>query len=187
MYAVVSQRFLQSSAVVLVALLTAPLQADWQPERSDSRQLKAAAAIDEIRAGNPAAAPFLEEAYGLAILPRVTRAAVGFGGATGSGLVIEGDIIIGTTRFWQLSGGIQGGVKTFRMIVIFKNKAALDEFTSGRLQFAGQAGVDIAAWGVHGTPSWNDGVAVFVDTELGLMAEFAYSGIRFSFRPLPKS
>lgn len=170
------------SVALLLALLATSLQAEWTPEDSDARQLKAAAAMKQVLASKPEAVPFVEEAYGFAILPRVGRVAVGFGGATGSGLVVEGDKVIGTTRFWQLSGGLQGGIKSFRMLILFRDKAALDEFVSGRLQFAGQAGLDVATWGIHGTPSWNEGVAIFVDTELGLMAEFAYSGIRFSFR-----
>ena len=181
----VSQRRICIAWVVLAASLAVPVQAAWDPDKSDTRQLQAATAIEAIRAKNPGSEVFFEEAYGFAILPRVARVALGFGGATGSGLVIGNGKIIGTTRFWQLSSGIQGGVKTFKMIVLFRDKAALEDFTSGRLQFAGQAGLDFAAWGVHGTPSWNEGVAVFVATELGLMAEFAYSGIRFSYRPFP--
>jgi lipid-binding SYLF domain-containing protein len=129
---------------------------------------------------------YFEQAYGFAILPSITRAAVGFGGAYGKGLVIEGDRLIGTTGFWQLTSGMQLGAKNFSMIVFFKDQEALQYFKAREMQFAGQAGLAVANFGVAGTPAYNDGVAIISVTRMGLMAEFSYGGIKFTYKDLPQ-
>ena len=158
--------------------------ADWEADPDDRRQVKAATAIAQFRERIPRTAMFFEEAYAFAILPSVTRAALGFGAAYGSGIVIEGDDVIGTTRFWQFSSGIQGGVRNFSMIIFFKDKEALEYYKTGRLQFLGQAGVAVATVGAAGTPAYNQGVAIVTVSRLGLMFEFSYSGARFTYKPL---
>ena len=120
----------------------------------------------------------------LAILPSVTRIAFGFGGAYGNGIVAEGDDLIGTTRFYQFTGGIQGGARNFSMIIFFKDKEALEYYKTGELQFMGQAGIAVATAGIASTPAYNEGVAIFTVTRLGLMLDFSYSGARFTYQPL---
>ena len=160
--------------------------ADWQPDSSDKKQMKAQAAIEKIRDKIPRSAMYFDEAYGFAILPSVTRAAVGFGGAYGKGFVIEGDKLIGTTGFWQFTSGIQLGVTNFSMIVFFKDVEALEYFKAREMQFAGQAGLAVATFGVAGTPTYNEGVAIIAMTRLGLMVEFSYGGIKFTYKDLPQ-
>ena len=49
------------------------------------------------------------------------------------------------------------------------------------LQFMGQAGIAVATVGAAGTPTYDEGVAIVTVTRLGLMAEFSYSGAKFSY------
>ncbi len=158
--------------------------AAWEADPDDKREAKAASAIEQLRERIPRTEMFFEEAYAFAILPSVTRFAVGFGAAYGSGIVIEGDDVIGTTRFWQFSSGIQGGVRNFSMIIFFKDKEALEYYKKGELLFMGQAGVAVATVGAAGTPAYNPGVAIVTVSRLGLMFEFSYSGARFTYKPL---
>ena len=169
---------------VLAVCLSSPSFADWQPDTSDSRQRSASAAIAKFRAKKPELNSYFEQAYGYAILPGITRVAVGFGGAYGRGLVVEGDRLIGRTGFSQFSSGIQIGVKYFSMIIFFKDREALEEYKESRVQFLGQTGIDLLTVGVSGTPAYNDGVAIFAMNKLGLMAELSYSGARFSYQPI---
>ena len=127
---------------------------------------------------------FFDDAYGYAILPSVTRFAIGFGGAYGKGIVVEGDDAIGTTKFWQFSSGIQGGVRNVSMIIFFKDKEALEYYKTGELQFMGQAGIAAGTVGAASTPAYNEGVAIVTVSRLGLMFEFSYSGARFTYKPL---
>ena len=158
--------------------------AAWEADPDDRRQAKAARAIEQLRERIPRTESFFEDAYAFAILPSVTRAALGFGAAYGSGIVIEGDGVIGTTRFWQFSSGIQGGARNFSMIIFFKDKEALEYYKTGELQFMGQAGIAAATVGAAGTPGYDEGVAIVTVTRLGLMFEFSYSGARFTYKPL---
>jgi lipid-binding SYLF domain-containing protein len=158
--------------------------AAWTADPNDRRQVAAEKAIAEIRERVPRSARYFDDAYGFAILPSVTRIGFGFGGAYGKGLVIERDRLIGTTGFWQFTSGIQAGARNFSMVILFRDKAALDLYTAGKAQFLGQAGLAVANRGIAGTPAYNDGVAIFVVTRLALMGEFTVSGAKFTFKPL---
>ena len=176
----------QIGVVISVLASSSIAMADWQPDTSDEKQVKAQATIEKIKEKIPRSAMYFEEAYGFAILPSITRAAVGFGGAYGKGLVVEGDKLIGKTGFWQFTSGIQLGVNNFSMIVFFKDQESLQYFKERKIQFAGQAGLAIATFGVAGTPAYNEGVAIITMTRLGLLAEFSYGGIKFTYKDLPE-
>jgi len=172
---------------LIVSLVISPIaQAEWQADPDDKKQVKAEAAIARIKEKAPRSAMYFDDAYGFAVLYSITRVAVGFGGAYGKGLVFEGDNLIGKTGFWQFTSGLQAGVKNFSMIVFFKDQEALEYFKAREMQFAGQAGIDIATWGAAGTPTYNEGVAIITATKLGLMAEFSYGGIKFTYKDLPQ-
>jgi lipid-binding SYLF domain-containing protein len=158
--------------------------AAWEADPDDRRQVNATNAIGQFRERIPGTEMYFDEAYAFAILPSVTRIAFGFGGAYGSGIVIDGADLIGTTRFYQFTGGIQGGARNFSMIIFFKDKEALEYYKTGKLQFMGQAGIAVATAGVASTPAYNEGVAIFTVTRLGLMLDFSYSGARFTYQPL---
>ena len=173
-------------AVVLAAmfLLGSQASADWTPDPDNKKQVASANAIAQIRERLPRSEPFFEDAYAFAIFPSVTRVGFGFGGAAGRGFVIEGDTIIGTTRFWQFTSGIQAGARNFSMVILFKDEAALEYYKTGKAQFMGQAGLAVAKVGVAGTPAFNDGVAIFTVTRLGLMGEFTISGAKMTYKPV---
>ena len=179
---------MRKKAIVCGAILGLCLStssfAEWQADTSDKKQAKAAAALTKFKDKRPEMRSYFDQAYGYAIIPGVTRVAIGFGGAYGRGLVVEGDELIGWTSFSQFSSGLQLGAKYFSMIVFFKDQAALEGYKKSQLQFLGQAGVDLVTVGLSGTPAYNDGVAIFAITRLGLMAEFSYSGAHFKYTPI---
>jgi lipid-binding SYLF domain-containing protein len=177
----------RSMRVLVAILLVAPClpaHAEWKADTDDPRQVAAARAVADIRERVPRSQAYFDEAYGFAILPSVGRVGAGFGGAYGRGLVVEGDRVVGTTSFWQFTSGIQAGARWFSMAILFKDKQALEDYQSGRLQFLGQAGLAAGPWGASGTPAYNDGVAIFAVTRFGLMAEFTVSGAKFTYRAL---
>jgi lipid-binding SYLF domain-containing protein len=171
-------------AAIFALSLSSPSFADWQADTSDKRQANAAAAIAKFKDKHPDLESYFEEAHGYAIIPGVTRAAIGFGAAYGRGLVIEGDDLVGWTSFSQFSSGLQLGAKYFSMIVFFKDQEDIEDYKLSQFQFLGQAGIDLATVGISGTPAYNQGVAIFAITRLGLMAEFSYSGARFKYKPI---
>jgi lipid-binding SYLF domain-containing protein len=171
--------------ILLLALIGGSANAEWVHDPANKKQVASASAIMQIKERIPRSQPFFEDAYGMAVFPSVTRVGFGFGGAVGKGFVIEGDTILGTTRFWQFTSGIQAGVRNFSMVVLFRDKEALDYYKQGKAQFMGQAGLAVANKGIAGTPAFNNGVAIFTVTRMGLMGEFTISGAKMTYRPLP--
>jgi lipid-binding SYLF domain-containing protein len=170
---------------LLSCLMSSPSAiAQWQADENDKKQLAAQAAILQIKERIPRSLPYFEDAYAIAVLPSVTRFGIGFGGAYGKGVVIEGENLIGTSGFWQFTGGIQAGIRYFSMIIFFKDNEALEYYKERKIQFLGQAGLAVATVGIAGTPAYNEGVAIITVTRLGLMAEFTYSGSKFTYKPL---
>ena len=140
---------------------------------------------ERIKTKVPRSEPYFEEAYAVALWPVIVRAGAGFGGAYGKGTVFEQGEPVGTAGYWQFTSGIQAGAKGFAMAIFFRDQAALEAFQERPLEFLGQAGLDIATVGWHGTPAYNDGVAIIAMTRFGLMAEFTISGVKFTYKPLP--
>jgi lipid-binding SYLF domain-containing protein len=163
-----------------------PVMADWQANPDDRLQVRAAKAMDKVRSKIERSAPYFEDAYAMAVWPGITRVGFGFGAAYGKGIVIEGDDAVGTVSYWQGSSGIQAGAKNLTMIIFFKDKESLEALKQGKVQFTGQAGLDIATVGVAGTPAYSEGVAIITATNLGLMAEFSAAGVKFNFKPYAK-
>lgn len=177
---------MNKTVLTLVILLAgAAANAEWVADPTNKKQVASANAISQIKERIPRSMPFFEDAYGMAVYPSVTRVGFGFGAAAGRGFVIEGDTIVGTSRYWQFSSGIQAGARNFSMVVLFKDKQALDYFKQAKVQFLGQAGLAAGTKGVAGTPAYNQGVVIFTVTRLGLMGEFSASGARFTYRPMP--
>jgi len=172
---------------LLLICCSLPATSQWVADPDNKHQVASAEAIAQVKERVPRSIPFFEDAYGMAVYPSVTRLGFGFGGATGKGFVIEGDTIVGTSRYWQFTSGIQAGVRSFSMVLLFKDKEAFDHFKQSETQFMGQSGLAAGTKGIAGTPAYNDGVAVFTVTRLGLMGEFTVSGAKFSYRPLPDS
>ena len=176
---------MKRTTLTLLFLSCLSANAAWVADPANEKQVASAVAIEQIKERIPRSQPFFDEAYGMVVYPSVTRLGLGFGGATGKGFVIEGETIIGTSRFWQFTSGMQAGVRNFSMVVLFKDKAALEYFKQGEAQFMGQSGLAAGNKGIAGTPSFNDGVAIFTVTNLGLMGEFTVSGAKFSYKPMP--
>ena len=177
----------RSVSLLVLALLpwaTPVSHADWEADSSIKLERRAAQAIATMRDKVARSHPYFADAYAMAVWPGITRVGLGFGGAYGKGVVIEQDQTVGTVGYWQFSSGIQAGAKNFSMILFFKNKEALESLKRGDMQFMGQAGIDVGTFGAHGTPTYNQGVAVIPLTRFGLMGEFAASGVKFSYRPI---
>ena len=98
--------------------------------------------------------------------------------------MIEQDRVVGTTKFRQVTSGIQAGVRVFSMMVFFKDEEALEHYKRELWQFVGHSGVSFAKFGASTDPGYNKGVAIFTKTRGGLMFEAAISGARYRYRPL---
>jgi lipid-binding SYLF domain-containing protein len=170
-------------AALLVLALSPVATAEWEAEEGDRLQERAENAIARMREKVERSHPYFEDAYAMAVWPGITRVAFGFGGAYGKGVVIEQGQAVGTVKYWQGSSGIQAGAKNFVLVLFFKDKESLEDLKLGKIQFTGQAGVDVATVGAAGTPTYNEGVAIIPLTNLGLMGEFSAAGTKYNYKP----
>ncbi len=147
-------------------------------------QQKAEQALESFRQ-DERLKPFFEKAEIIAIYPHNIRAAVGVGGAYGYGLVYRGENIIGRSRVYQITFGINFGGEGYRQILFFKTEEAFQRLINDIFpEFAGQAKVTIATVGASGTPSFNEEVALFTQLKGGLLLEASVGGHHYSFKAL---
>jgi len=96
------------TTVVLAILLSITMNAQvngWNPElENDSKE-----ALNTILEKTPKLESFKNEAYGYAVFPRITKAAIGVGGAAGNGIVYKNDQAVGSSKLKQATVGIQFG------------------------------------------------------------------------------
>ena len=177
------QLVFQFLVVLLMAGFSSAAYPDWAPGEGDRLQARAAAAIVKVKTNRERSQSYFDAAYAYAVWPGITRIAFGFGGAYGRGIVFEQGEATGTVSYWQFSSGIQAGAKNMVLVLFFKDKEALEDLKSGKIQFLGQAGVDVVTVSASGTPAYAEGVAIIPLTNLGLMAEFSASGVKFGYKP----
>ena len=154
---------------------------------------------------SPAVAKFFENSYGYAVFPTIGKAGFVVGGSYGKGQVYVDEKVVGKASVVEGSIGFQIGGKAFSEIIFFQDKRAFDEFTSGNFEFgataqavaitagaeakAGTTGLSAGAsagpkTGVQAETNYNKGMAVFVHSKGGLMAEASVSGQKFNYEPL---
>jgi lipid-binding SYLF domain-containing protein len=169
------------SAVMLVGLMGCSTAPKSESEReqlvSDAR-----ATVDKMAKQDAGIRDFLNKAYGYAVFPSVGKGGIGVGGAYGRGVVYEQGAMIGYTDLSQASIGLQLGGQQYSELIAFENKAALDRFTSGNLEFSAQVSAVALKAGASANANYRDGVAVFTAGESGLMYEASVGGQKFSFQ-----
>jgi lipid-binding SYLF domain-containing protein len=152
-------------------------------EARDDLVRQATAAMREWNQEDPGVEAFARRGYGYAFFPEVTKGGLVFGGAYGRGVVYEQGRHIGYADLSQGTFGLQVGGQTFRELIVFENKAALERFTAGRLDFSAAAsGVILKTGGAVNAP-FVDGVAVLVKPVGGAMAEAVIGGQQFTYVP----
>jgi lipid-binding SYLF domain-containing protein len=150
-------------------------------------------------------AVFFTDCYGYAVFPTIGAGGLIVGGARGEGRVYVHDRVVGNAVMTQLSIGLQAGGKAYSEVIFFQDKRALDEFESGKFEFAAGAsavaitagasasvGTDRASSGASGGKSnattngdYQTGMAVFTIAKGGLMFSADISGEKFAYTAAP--
>lgn len=150
----------------------------WNPEL----QKKAKEALQEMLEKTPKLQSYVDNAYGYAVFPKITKAGLGIGGAAGSGVVYQSNQEIGSSKLKQASFGLQAGGQQYSEVIFFENKEAFDHFTNGNLKFDAQASAVAITAGASIDVAYKNGVAVFTYTIGGLMYEASIGGQHFTFK-----
>jgi lipid-binding SYLF domain-containing protein len=116
--------------------------------REEARLLTAQQVLEELRASPDQFVPqrLLERAYGIAIVPDVTKAAFFLGGSRGNGvLVVRGkDGRFSDPIFVNLTGGsfgFQWGIQSTDVVLVFTNQRSIDKIASGKITLGADASV----------------------------------------------
>jgi lipid-binding SYLF domain-containing protein len=184
-----THRHLLLVAATSLFLAQLPAQAGWNPLAREkagdqpAENLKTAEAIASFKNSDPSMQVFFDKARGYAIFPTVGKGGMGIGGAYGKGEVYEKGKLIGYSSLTQLTLGFQLGGQAYSEIIFFKDKAALERFTSGNFEFSAQASAVAATAGASADAAYNNGVAIFTLAKGGLMYEASVGGQKFSYTP----
>jgi lipid-binding SYLF domain-containing protein len=127
---------------------------------------------------------FFDHAYGWAVFPSVGKGGVGIGGAYGRGALYEQGAVVGYCDLSQGTIGLQLGGQTYREIIFFQYKEAMDHFKTGNFALAAQASAVAVTSGAAASAKYDRGVAVFTLPRGGLMFEASVGGQKFSYEPM---
>jgi lipid-binding SYLF domain-containing protein len=178
--------------LVLLAALGVPFAAAYAGRDTDTANL--------FRNATQSTAYF-SGAYGYAVFPTIGKGGLGIGAAHGSGHVYANGRKIGHVTMNQLSVGLQAGGEAYSEIIFFKDKSAMDDFTSGNFEFSADAGAIVitasadASVGTTGVDAgasvdknvagmaseYKHGMAVFTIAKGGLMYNATIAGQKFSY------
>ncbi|MHC4519891.1 MAG: lipid-binding SYLF domain-containing protein [Planctomycetota bacterium] len=174
-------------AVVLLCVVCAGLGCATRPETPESRDLLSSQVQETIalfKVRDPGIQSFFDRSYGYAVLPRITKGAVIVGGAYGKGEVFARGAKIGHCSMSQASVGFSFGGEYFREIIFFREKGHLDLFRRGEFTFSGQATAVALTTGAAAKNDYQDGMAVFIMPDAGLMVDASIAGQKFGFDPM---
>jgi len=172
------------AAAAVVLLIGGCASAPRTELEKDRLHERAQAALEDFRSVDPTLSERLEDAYGYAIFPSVTKGGAGFGGAHGWGEAYEGGELVGYAELTQGSLGAQLGGQSYSELILFEDKATFQDFRHDSVEFAAQASAVAASKGAAAGADYERGVMVFTRTQSGLMFEASIGGQGFDFMPL---
>jgi lipid-binding SYLF domain-containing protein len=88
------------------------------------------ATLAEMYRGYPNTRQLAEKANGMLVMPLVTEAGLGFGGAYGRGALRVNDVTVDYYSVTKASGGLQIGAQQYAHVLFFMTEPALREFRS---------------------------------------------------------
>lgn len=134
---------------------------------------------------DPSLRDLLEQAHGYVVFPRVGEVgAVAVGGLSGAGVVFEQGQPIGFARIREASLGPQLGGQYFSQLVILEDQAAMDRLRAGNFDLTAGLQATALEYGAAARTQFENGVAVIVDSERGLIAGATVGGQQIDFEPM---
>lgn len=176
-----------TTALALGALLTLAQSPMASPAAADSRatlDAKSTEALDKLYAESPVAKDLGANAKGILIFPEITKGGIIVGGEYGEGVLRTGGKTTGYYSSTSGSIGLQLGISTRSLVIMFLTDEALKKF----MESSGwEAGVDAqvaviqsGATGSYDTISAQNPVVAFNFGEQGLMAGVSLEGTKVS-------
>jgi len=149
------------AAVLLCAIFmaAAAVNAARAGEREEGRLLTATEVLEDVRAMPDVRLPdtLLAHAYGIAIIPDVTKVAFIFGGRHGNGVLVVRDNLNGPWSnpcFVSLTGGswgFQAGAQSSDIILVFTTKRGIEGIAGDKITLGADASVATGPVGRQGS------------------------------------
>ena len=158
--------------------------ADDHRKNHDKLMADAEDAKAKLIAEDPSMAGHFDEAAGYVIFPNVGKGALIIGGASGHGILYEGETVAGMAKLKKLSIGLQAGGQAIIEAVLFETQEALNEFKEGEFEFAAGVSAVVLKEGKAKNIEYEDGIAVVALPKAGLMAEASVGGQKFSYHEI---
>ena len=169
------------SVALAIGTATAHAQA-----REEARLLNAQQVLKDLQSSPDQFVPrqLLERAYGIAIIPDVTKAAFFLGGARGNGVLVVRDASgrFSNPIFINITGGsfgFQWGIQSTDVVLVFTSQRSIDKITSGKLTLGADASVAAGPVGRQASaatdPTFHSEVYSYSRSR-GLFAGIALSG-----------
>lgn len=174
------------AALFLLALATTTL-ALWNKspdeKRDEIRQMKNAA-LAELYKLRPEAAPLIKGSEGFAVFSTKGMKILVAGSTSGKGVLVDQKTGQKTyMKMLQVNVGLGYGLEDARLVFVFQDRKAMEEFMSQGWDFSGKGDVAATAQGqgggVAGAHSFMPGVLVYQFTKNGLAASLTLQGTKF--------
>lgn len=143
----------------------------------------AQAALTRMTTRDPSLRPFLDRAYGYVIFPSIGKGGAIVGGAYGRGVVYQGGRAEGYADVTQASIGLQLGGQSYTQLIAFQDLATFNQFKANTLTFSANASAVAIKAGAGAATQFQNGTAVFTDSETGLMGEASIGGQQLRYQP----
>jgi lipid-binding SYLF domain-containing protein len=171
-------------ALMLVATFVPPAgAADKEAQRAEVRK-NSKAILNQLYKTNPGAKNLVESAAGYATFSNFGMKILVLGGGSGQGVAVANDTQREVfMKMLEVQGGLGFGAKKFRLVFVFENKNALDNFINSGWESSAQATL-AASDGKRGTAlqgamAVSPGVWLFQLTDKGLAAEATVKGTKY--------
>ena len=184
------------------AILFAGCQSDQstgEASKDEAKKEKAETKLDELKADSKATLEkaekevaniqkYYDSCVGYVVFPKIAKGGLVVGGAHGEGIVYErrsvgSDKMIGTAEVSQGSIGFQIGGQTFSEVIFFEDDYTFTNFKNSNVEFSGTASGVAGGAGATEAAKYENGVAIFVFGQKGLMGEASIGGQGFDYKP----
>jgi lipid-binding SYLF domain-containing protein len=171
--------------LVAVAALAADDEEDKEKKRAEIRQMSQET-LARLYKAQPSAKAAVQKAYGYAVFSN-TGIKILFGGSgNGRGLAIQNQTKAETfMKMFEVQAGLGMGVKKFRVVFVFDNEKAFNDFVNSGWEFGGQTSAAAKTspekgGSMEGAASVSEGVWMYQMTDKGLALELTGKGTKYS-------
>ena len=175
--------------IVLVCLIGVAALADDEKDankkKTEIRQMSQQT-LARLYKAEPSAQAAVKKAFGYAVFSNMGVKILLGGSGNGKGVAVKNKDKSETfMKMFEIQAGLGFGVKKFRVVFVFDNQKAFDDFVNSGWEFGGQ--VDAAAktspekgGSMAGAASVSEGVWMYQLTDKGLALELTGKGTKYS-------